>query len=311
MAFSGCTLQTRRRCAVRILVAVDGSFAADRALDFVAALPWQEGDRVHVVSVIPSHVEIVGGPWAIVAPSSAVGSFADVVRIHQDALTKAGREIRTARADLAIESTLLHGRAASMIVEEARRMPADLIVVGHRGAGRWESMLLGSVSAEVVDHAPCPVLVARDEGLGPVVLADDRSAYARQAESVLLDWPMLAGLAVSVVTVVERGESAEVLGAECDATATRLREAGLDAKAELREGDAARQIIAVADARQANLIVVGTRGQTGLRRLMLGSVARNVLLNAPCSVLVVRGGVGVAAASEDHVEEGELVSPFG
>jgi nucleotide-binding universal stress UspA family protein len=198
-----------------------------------------------------------------------------------------------------------------MIIEEARQMPADLIVVGHRGAGRWESMLLGSVSAEVVDQAPCPVLVARDDGLGPVVLADDRSVYARRAESTLLDWPMFSGLAVSVVTVVERGESADALRAECDAAATRLREAGLYARAELREGDPAREIIAVAEVQQANLIVVGTRGQTGLRRLMLGSVARNVLLNAPCSVLVVRGGIGVAAPTLERAEEGELVSPFG
>ena len=63
-------------------------------------------------------------------------------------------------------------------------MAADLVVVGHRGHGRWESILLGSVSAEVVDHAPCPVLVARDERLGPIILADDRSSHARAAEQV-------------------------------------------------------------------------------------------------------------------------------
>ena len=58
----------------------------------------------------------------------------------------------------------------------------------------------------------------------------------------------------------------------------------------MREGDAAHQIIASARAHDAGIIVVGTRGQTGLRRLVLGSVARNVLLHAPCSVLVVREG---------------------
>ena len=59
------------------------------------------------------------------------------------------------------------------------------------------------------------------------------------------------------------------------------------------------------------MIIVGTRGQTGLRRLLLGSVARNVLLHAPCSVMVVRGGVHVAPQSDDSHEERELVSPVG
>ena len=193
-------------------------------------------------------------------------------------------------------------------------MAADLIVVGHRGMGRWESMLLGSVSAEVVDHAPCPVLVARDDQLGPIVLADDGSCHARTAECVVLQWPLFSGLPVTVVTVSEDGfpyaaavapmlysdtmtayeassaAERDARQAACEAAAKRLRDGGFDATAEVREGDAAHQIIASAREHDAGIIVVGTRGQTGLRRLVLGSVARNVLLHAPCSVLVVREG---------------------
>ena len=102
--------------------------------------------------------------------------------------------------------------------------------------------------------------------------------------------------------------------AACAAAAHRLRAAGLDAQPEVRMGDPAHEIIAVARARGAGVIVVGTRGQTGLRRLILGSVARNVLFHAPCSVLVARGGVRVPPPTverrEDRLER-ELVSPFG
>jgi nucleotide-binding universal stress UspA family protein len=179
-------------------------------------------------------------------------------------------------------------------------MPADLIVVGHRGHGRWESMLLGSVSSEVVDHAPCPVLVARDERLGPIVFADDGSPSARHAEAVLTRWPLFTGLPVTVLTVAEEhypGGSAltpllypEAMAqylesthelersrrAENEAAAARLRAGGFDVTPLVRQGDPAHEI------------VVGTRGQSGLQRLILGSVARNVLLHAPCSVLIVR-----------------------
>jgi nucleotide-binding universal stress UspA family protein len=70
--------------------------------------------------------------------------------------------------------------------------------------------------------------------------------------------------------------------------AQRLQAAGLEAGSQRRDGDPAEQIVNVAKSWQADLIVVGTHGRTGLRRFLMGSVARNVLLHAHCSVLVVR-----------------------
>jgi nucleotide-binding universal stress UspA family protein len=76
--------------------------------------------------------------------------------------------------------------------------------------------------------------------------------------------------------------------AENEAAAARLRSGGFHVTPLVRQGDPAHEIVAEARAREAGLIVVGTRGQSGLQRLILGSVARNVLLHAPCSVLIVR-----------------------
>ena len=73
-----------------------------------------------------------------------------------------------------------------------------------------------------------------------------------------------------------------------EAAADRLNEAGLVATTILRSGTPAEEIVAVARERGADCVVIGTRGHTGLARLILGSVARNVLHHAPCSVLVVR-----------------------
>jgi nucleotide-binding universal stress UspA family protein len=91
----------------------------------------------------------------------------------------------------------------------------------------------------------------------------------------------------------------------------RLRRAGLEADAEVREGDPAHEIVLSARHHGAGLVVVGTRGQTGLRRLILGSVARKVLLHAPCSVLIVRGGPHVTGPDPAAGQQAELVSPFG
>ena len=69
----------------------------------------------------------------------------------------------------------------------------------------------------------------------------------------------------------------------------QLQSAGLTAEADRRDGDAATVLLAAASAWKADLIVMRTRGRTGLARLVLGSVARNVVHHAPCSVLITRG----------------------
>jgi len=196
---------TKEGLTMRILLAVDGSRSSERARDLVAALPWHEDVQVRVASVAPSPTELIGAPWTGLVVPDLERIELEILQSHRDALDLAEREIRSAHAEIGVEAILLRGRAATEIVDEARRMEADLVVVGHRGRGRWESVLLGSVAAEVVDQAPCPVLVARDERLGPVVLADDGSSMARAAEGLLIRWPIFARLPITVVAVAEDG----------------------------------------------------------------------------------------------------------
>ena len=254
---------------------------------------------------------------------------------HRAAISRAEEEILATRSALEVEPSLLRGRPASVIVDQARAMSADLIVVGHRGLGTWQSRLLGSVSAEVVDHAPCPVLVVRDDQLGPIVLADDGSPDARAASDIVCGWPVFRGLPVTVVGVVHdtfpsaaavaplmleetMSRYSEGIQAErrmrtsgCDATVERLRAAGIDAVAEIRQGDPAHEIVTAAQSTGAGLVVLGTRGLTGLRRLIIGSVARNVLLSAQCSVLVVRDRPAIGLDESTGRESREVVSAFG
>ena len=323
---------------MRILLAVDGSEPADRAAALIASMPPVKDARLWILAVAPTRGEVFGATWGAPLPPDPDATDKTVIGAFLTAADRAADEILDARSDLGIETIVVRGRPASVIVERARELEVDLIVVGHRGRGTWASRLLGSVSAEVVDHAPCPVLVARDDQLGPVVLAVDGSPDAAAATELVATWPLFRGLPVRVVGVVEDGfpyaaavapplyeESidryTEAVDAErsvrtvaCDAAADRLRAAGLDASSEIRSGDPAHEVVAAAAATDAGLVVVGTRGLTGLRRLVLGSVARNVLLSAPCSVLVVRErldratGTRRTSASD---REREVVSAFG
>lgn len=308
---------------MRILFATDGSVAADRARDLLDGIHLPDDSYIRVVGVqrhapgrmalgwtlAPGNAATMAGTIAR-APSSAVATAPvdDHLGILLDS-TVASLEAPGRRVDRA----LLGGRPGSAIVDEARDMAADLVVVGARGHGTIESMLLGSVSREVVSHAPCSVLVGRSAHCTNVLLATDASEDARRAEHAVATWPMFAHLPIQVVTValtsmpmaiggvpalydqvIEQYEedvetARRTASSEAEAAARRLTEAGFKATWEEREGDPAGEILRAAEAHGSDLIVTGTRGHTGLSRLLLGSVAGNVAGHATASVLIVRG----------------------
>ncbi|HSL32965.1 MAG TPA: universal stress protein [Candidatus Limnocylindrales bacterium] len=306
---------------MRVLVAIDGSDAASMAVELVSNLGWPDGTTIDVVEAVESGMALFGGPWP------AIG-LVDADLLEADVRDQAVRTVAEAAARLEghgrnVEQRVLAGRPATVIVEEAKRSKADLIVVGSRGHGAIEEMLLGSVSAEVVDHSTVPVLVARGHAIDRVVLAWDGSPAAAAAAGLLAAWPIFGQSLVKVVSVAdvrtpwwtgfpEAGspetmtlyvEAAEGARRHADELLTemtgRLRAEGLAVESERREGDAAAELIAAARAWKANLVVLGTRGRTGVTRLVLGSVARNVVHHVPSSVMIVHG---LAAATRDSSE---------
>jgi nucleotide-binding universal stress UspA family protein len=155
------------------------------------------------------------------------------------------------------------------------------------------------------------VLVARHPGAHRLVVGVDGSESAGRAVATLVAWPLLRAVPASVIGVVEpisawdfaaggaiptvvemrietQHERARQLATQVDEAVASLRRAGGLADGEVRKGDAADQLLRAAKERGADLVVVGTRGLGTLERLLLGSVARNVVLHAPASVLVVR-----------------------
>ena len=199
------------------------------------------------------------------------------------------------------------GRPVNTILDAADRFGPDLLVVGSRSLGPLTSALLGSVSEELVDHAPCPVLVARGSELRRVVLAEDGSPDALAAGTLLLRWPIFGASQIRVISVSEvpalpdlptktaaiasHRVAQEVFATTEELARTtmdRLVRAGLDAETSVRQGDPAAEILTAAADWSADLIIIGTRGQTGLTRLLHGSVARKVLEHGHCSVLVER-----------------------
>jgi nucleotide-binding universal stress UspA family protein len=294
---------------MKVLIATDGSSSASVAVDLAAGLSWPDPTTIRVVTTLDT--VRLAGPWATMTSYGLADLESSLLDELEAVLTEAST--RLAPTGATIERQVLLGRPSAAIVDQAIDLGADLIILGSRGQGPFRTMLLGSVSAEVVDHAPCPVLVARGPAVGTVLLAHDGSDLARAAEDLVAGLPPLAELPVEVLSVVRThepsadtlapstlGRSMEVYGSALEesrqhhedlarAAAERLGRLGRPTVWSVRAGDPARAIVDEAEAKGSDLIAIGTHGRTGLDRIVMGSVARNVLTHAHCSVLIVRG----------------------
>lgn len=145
---------------MRILAATDGSPYGDAALDQIASRPWPAGSELRLVTVVNPTPVIGTEFWAL--PPEYFDQVANAVREDgARALAAAHERVSACSSALAVTSDVLEGHPASMIVDEAKRWGADLVVVGSHGYGAVRRLLLGSVSHTVALHAPCSVEIVR------------------------------------------------------------------------------------------------------------------------------------------------------
>lgn len=305
---------------MKILLAIDGSPSSSQARDLVAGLPWPAGTVVRTVTVYQPPIDWTRGvgsgmAWVGDAEDEVVDAFRDQLEEQSAPLRAAG---------YTVDPKVVRGRPATAIVDMARDLPADLVVVGSRGHGPVRSVLLGSVSAEVADQAPCPVLVARGTRVSHLMVATDGSEFATAIADALARWTVFAGVPADVVSVApppdpsfELLAEAYTLGAYAPAdqrrnllerhrhlaedAADRLTKRGVPGRAQVSRGSAGHEIVAAAIRSDADLIVTGARGLRGLESFVLGSVARYVVTHARCSVLVMRAtDVGRGAVARER-----------
>ena len=137
----------------RIVVGVDGSEHASRALRWAAEDARRRGAELEVVHAVPIPINLAD-PILLPPPSEH-----DLRKAGQQVIAEALAEVSV--EDLVVERTVTTGQAASALCDAARG--AELLVVGSRGLGGFKGLLVGSVTHQVIAHAPCPVLVVVPE----------------------------------------------------------------------------------------------------------------------------------------------------
>ncbi|OWA33916.1 universal stress protein UspA [Saccharibacillus sp. O16] len=140
----------------KILLAYDGSKASNKALDRAVALATASPGAVLEVLHIYDYPRFFVGDGIAPVPGSVNKEFFDLA---EQTVEEARRRIQDAGVDARIE--MRQGAPAVLILEYAKEMEADLIIIGSRGLGAIREFVLGSVSHNVVQQSRIPVLVVK------------------------------------------------------------------------------------------------------------------------------------------------------
>jgi nucleotide-binding universal stress UspA family protein len=303
----------------RIVVAVDGSKAANRGLEEAIRLAIATDGSVRIVHILN---ELAVGPRYVPMANNVVVNYQYLV----DELRAGGRKILDDATALALKAGIVcegklietMGRqAATCIVNEAREWPADLIVMGTHGRRGIRRLALGSDAEMVLRNATVPLLLVREIQDGAesrqitykkILVPIDGSGASKRGLEEAVRIASSTGATLCILHVVNELviEPAYLPLLKYDQLLAGLREQGnailTEATAVAREGGAACESVLLetmgAEAAQsilrqardwaADLIVMGTHGRRGLRRLALGSDAEIVLRHSPAPLLLVR-----------------------
>ncbi len=302
-----------------LIVPLDGSELAETALPWAALFARSQGLSITLVRVL----------WV---RRYSVDLAQDVVEEHTSPVWKeAATYLARVKQELEhvqgveVTTTVREGLTDATILDLAAKVDASAIVMSTHGRGGLIRTVLGSVADDVVRRSSVPVLLvppgAGDppEQLDAVLVPLDGSALAESALPIATKVAAAKGKVVlvrvvaPVVSLVGLGSMTQsmfdeqaTLEAEAEAEAylvdvlEPLEEDGIDASHLVLRGVAVDQIQSAAETTSARLIVMSTRGNSGMRRLRLGSVADEVIRTGKVPVFLITTRMLAARAASRH-----------
>ena len=297
---------------MKLLLATDGSEYSETAAKFLTHFRWSQQDSITVFHAI----------YALPFAEDSKFYFNTLKAVKKDIAPKildaAVSVLKPVRAAISVEISEFPPNECTpdqCIINAAASSNADLIVMGARGVRGIASTFLGSVSRMVAIHSSLPVLVVKPaaKSASPgmkILFTVDGSSHSRAAGAFLSSVPFADDVDVTVVHIIASSFSdlPERFALEIN---DQIRETVASARTqELKEsqriveearkllgkrfrnisvlskvGDPSSEILRTAESMKTDLIVVGCRGLRGVKGMM-GSVSRNILSHAPCSVLI-------------------------
>jgi nucleotide-binding universal stress UspA family protein len=304
---------------MKLLLAIDQSKDSKVAIQLLQKLKWPAGSILIMLHVTTKDDEMPRASSSRLLKKKVDDSEIPSLPIHAE-LRRLEKQL--ASETLQVQSMVVSGVPGQEILSVIQKKKIDMAILGPRGLSRISGLLLGSVSEWVLNDAPCSVLIGRPTARKAksssslnLVLATDGSRDAWNAVDVLKSFEFSAETAVTLLHVVKKKiyETGQVVGSAgrsrtefaklakdlcgdrgsagvrlLKETRDALSSSALKIQERLAFGHEAQEILKAARLQKADLVIVGSRGLTGLRRLLMGSVANTISHHAPCSVLVVR-----------------------
>jgi len=273
----------------RILVPLDGSGLAERALTYATALGVRTGAELVLLRAVYSHT--LPGVDARERQQGAIDEA-------QEYIDRVTAQVAAALPG-AVQGVVRYGHPVACITESARTRQVDLIVMATHGRTGPDHLIFGSVAEAVVAASPVPVLIQRAwQPLFGKPLADypkiivplDGSAFA---ESALAPAASLAEELGGHLVLLSLQDDPIAIRSAADylsslQTGLQTNYPQLPTMVEVRNGDAAQGIVAAVDVLEADLVFMATHGRTGPGRAVLGSVAGKLLQDGDAPVILLR-----------------------
>jgi len=274
----------------KLLVATDGSIFSESAIREAINLARTCSSKLIAVSVVKTSPE-----FEDLVPQVAEKAE-NRIREHLESVKS-----RASKEDVDCEIVIHRGEEPFQdIVNEAEKNRVDMIIIGTHGRTGLKRLMMGSVTARVIGHAPCNVLVvplhAKVECRN-ILVATDGSRYSDAAASEAIGIAKRCGGSLIVISValsdkeiiLPEDDEEMILAKDNVKKIVELAEKeGVKTEGLTAIGKQYEAIVETSKQKHADLIVVGSHGRTGLDRLLMGSVTERVIGHSEVAVLVVK-----------------------
>jgi nucleotide-binding universal stress UspA family protein len=265
----------------KLLVATDGSTFSENAIREAINLAKTCSSKLIAVSVVKTNPE-----------------FEDLVPLVIEKAEKEVREhlesIKNRASKKGIDCKIVVHRSEEPfqdIVNDAAKNKVDMVIIGTHGRTGLKRLMMGSVTAKVIGHAPCKVLVVPKGTrltLKKILIATDGSVFSEFASREAISIAKRCGSSLIALSVAKRDENLLAAKESVDKVRQVAEKEDIKVEGLTPKGIPFEVIVKTAAQKKAGLVVVGSHGRTGTEKLLMGSVTERVIGHSASAVLVVR-----------------------
>lgn len=267
-----------------LLLAADGSEFSEGAIREAINLAKNCGSKLFVISVAQEpEISRFADSYPVAAAERVEIATREYLESLKERIKKEG-----------VNCEIIFAKGSEpyrFIVDEAAKNNVEMIIMGRRGRTGLLRLMMGSVTAKTIGHAPCKVLVVpryAKLNFEKILIATDGSVFSELASREAISIVKRTGGTLIALSVAKRDENLPIAEASIGMVKEIAEREGIKLEALTMKGEPYEVIVKTAEQKNAGLIVVGSHGRTGLERLLMGSVTERVIGHAGCAVLVVK-----------------------